>query len=424
MSFDKFKKLMPKPVAQPEGTDDYFKELANLEENKPESRVVPIISTIAAAVAIVVLVSLWAIIGSGIRKNAAIVPAEKYEDTELYKQELTPALDFEIWKFISENKLEYLPVFDAETPPVLEHLIYVCEQTRNELCQDLVLTKQEFESFTYDLLGYKVKLKKDIKYKERPLVHEYDIEGSKITSYSTSDVLENGFTIVEVGFQYGKSLKKTRWLVNAQNELEYVISNIFEDKNYPTPKRDKSITDELREIYFDFVINYRVDAIPEFSEGEVPEVEKMKLYTAHYEPYLSEPDDIPVDSDKIKQVAKDLFGIENVTSDDTDYIVKLEDLNELPYSELIQYSKEETDSGTIITATVGIRRYYGTYTIRRYDDHRHLRKIIIEGNEWMPYFYRICKFKYIAKADGVTPEKFIEVKHIDNSKDEFSDYFE
>ncbi len=424
MRLNKFKNLLPQNVPQPEGSDDYFKTLANLQEDKPKSRVLPIITTVAAAVAIVVLVSLWALIGNGIRKNAVIVPADKYKDTELYKQELTPALDFEIWHFMSENNLDCLPVFDSENPPVLDHLIYVCEQTRNELCQDLVLTKQEFENFTYDLLGYKVKLKKDIKYEQRPPVYEFDKEGGITISFCTSDILENGFRIVEVGLQYQKRLQKIRWLVNSQNELEYVISNIFEDKNYPIPKRDKSITNELREIYFDFVTDYRVDAIPEFSEGELPDVQKMKLYTAHYEPYLSEPDDIPVGSDKIKQVAKDLFGIENITNDDTDYIVKLGDLNELPYSELIQFSKEDTDNGTIITATVGIRRYYDTYTIERYDDHRYLRKIIIEGNEWMPYFYRICKFKYIAKDDGVTPEKFIEVKHINNSQDEFWSFFE
>jgi len=423
---NKFKNLLPQNVPQPEGSDDYFKTLANLQEDKPKSRVLPIITTVAAAVAIVVIVAIWAIIGRGIRQGAVIVPADKYENVELYKQEVTPNLIHEIGAIIQNNRLDFFPAFDRENPLTQDQLIYLCEQTHYDLVEDLLLTKEEFENFVYDTFGYKATLKKDIKYDKPPsYIVCMEMEGATIMSYSVSETFENGLKVAEVGLQYSNLLEKVRWVLNSQNELEYIISIIHEEKIYPTPKRDKTITNEMRETYFDFVIDYRVDAMPEFSEGELPDSKNIKLYALHLiGPNYSEPDNMPIDIEEVQKAAKDRFGIDNIKNEDMDYAVSVTDLTELPYAELIGYNSEQTDKSTVITATVGIYRPYEEYTVEFQHSLEYYRNKIIEGNEYKPYFYRICIFKYIAKDDGVTPEKFIEVKHINNSQDEFWSFFE
>lgn len=581
MSFDKFKKLLPKPIAQPEGTDEYFKALANLQESKPKSKILPIVTTAAAAVLIVALVSLWALIGRGVRQGAITVPADKYENVEMHEIEMTEELSIKIRELCEEKHL-YVPDFDKDNPLDKDIIIQLCEFHEEELRKDLVLSKEELYDFAYNLFRYKIRFK-DIKYDEFQPSPIYCGAGWYPISYSVSDEFLDGTSVVQVVFELGvprrKDIKTIRYVQKGDFEFEYLLSShteeyietdpyyaveydesitdklyakiedvflkgqlinflpVFDKDDPPTKEElsdfcawtlngtgenniiakeqlhdyvydmfnievdfesdieskisilaridiatyhpvqymvseplpdgtraamltfacDKDVkavsfvqTDDLEIQYimrvstgdpiqpmlskdhsikmskrceiFDLVADYRIDAMPEFKEGEIPDIEDMKWYAVHLNVDKIDKENGTISSKIFKEVAKDKFGLEYDLGGQKELSIPAADINDFPFAEVIKYS----DSGSKVTATVAI---YNFSHIRDYNcrelepsGYENERRRVTEGIGNTEEITSIVEFSYTTK-DGKTPDKFISLKRYTKESEEFSTFF-
>ncbi len=581
MSFDKFKKLLPKPVAQPENTDEYFKELANLQESKPKSKVLPIVSGIAAAVAIVAVVSLWAIIGAGVRNGGVTVPADKYENVEMHEIEMTEKLSVKIRQFCLDHHL-FVPDFDKDNPLDKDIIIQLCEFHEEDLRRDLILSKEELYDFAYNLFRYKIKFK-DIKYEEFQPSPMIDAAAWIPISYNVSDKFSDGTSVVQVVFELdvprAKDKKTIRYVQNGEFKFEYLLSSHTEEyvetDPYYAVKYNESITDELytkienvflkghlinflpvfdrddpptkeelenfcawtlngtgenniitkkqlhdyvydtfnievdfendieskksrlalmdmttyhpvqymvskplpdgtravmltfacdtdvKEVrfvqkddleiqyfmkvstgdpitpilnkdhsikiskrceIFDLVADYRIDAMPEFSEGETPDIEDMKWYAVHLNVDKIDKENSTISSKIFNKVAKEKFMLEYDLNGQKELSIPAADINDFPLGEIIRYSYD----GVKVTATVAI---YNLSYVREYNcrelypsEYEYAKRTVTQGLENTEEITSIVEFSYTTK-DGKTPDKFISLKRYTKEKAEFSTFF-
>ena len=82
MNFKKFKNVTTKPC-EIEFDKDYLEKLSSLPKSTPKRHTLEIISTVAAAIVIVAAVSLWALIGRGVRQEPISVVAGSYTEIEV-----------------------------------------------------------------------------------------------------------------------------------------------------------------------------------------------------------------------------------------------------------------------------------------------------------------------------------------------------
>lgn len=135
MNFDKFKKIdMPDVQVNPDL--DYAKKLNDLPKTAQKGRALATLGTIAAAVVIVLAVSLWALIGRGIRGTAddpiLQVPAdESVEITEQMQQ------DFET--MFGKYSLHSFPTFERGTLPSKEALLAFLDHEQATFLADFKL---------------------------------------------------------------------------------------------------------------------------------------------------------------------------------------------------------------------------------------------------------------------------------------------
>ncbi len=579
MSFDKFKNLLPKPVEQPEGTDEYFKELANLEENKPKSKVLPIVTTVAAAVMIIVIVSIWALIGAGIRQGAVIVPADKYENVELHEIEITEELSVKIRQLCLDHHL-FVPDFDKDNPLDKDIIIQLCEFHEEDLRRDLILTKEELYNFAYNLFRYKIKFK-DIKYEEFQPSPHIDTAGWLPISYSVSDEFSDGTSVVQVVFEENlprkKDKKTVRYVQKGDFEFEYLLSSQTEkyvetdpyyvwgdeeaitdelykkidevflqkhlinflrefDRDNPLTKEqlaelcskvlvgknnviskqeasefvydmfnmqvtfDSDIeskahlsanteympyypiqymvsepfpdgtrsaiitfacdlnlkavhfvqTDDLEIQYFmrvstgepitpilnkdhnikmskrceifDLVADYRIDAMPEFEEGEIPDIEDMKWYAVHLNVDKIDKENSTISSKILKKVSKEIFSLEYDLNGQKELSIPAADINDFPLGEIIRYSYDEVK----VTATVAIYNlgYVKEYNCRELYplEYEYAKRTVTQGLENTEEITSIIEFSYTTK-DGKTPDKFVSLKRYTKENNDFMTFF-
>ena len=224
MSFDKFKKLLPKNVPQPEDSDDYFKMLANLQEDKPKSKVIPIITTVAAAVAIVAVVSLWAIIGRGIR-NESVIPATSVDpySVELTQTAITDEMKNKISSvFINEYFATFLPEFDKNNPLTNDKLSEFCSWMLTGSGDDSIITKKELKSYVYDIFNINVDFESDIQSKRMQLVL-MDMASYHPIQYMVSEELPDSTSVAMVALKCGSEIKYIKFVQKSELELEYIL---------------------------------------------------------------------------------------------------------------------------------------------------------------------------------------------------------
>ena len=97
MIFERIKAIKPQKFDVKNGDDAYAEYIGKLPTHAHAGNLFAIIGTVAAAVTVVIGVSLWAIIGSGVRGTpqddpVVIAPSDEGKDT---KNDKTPSVDTE-----------------------------------------------------------------------------------------------------------------------------------------------------------------------------------------------------------------------------------------------------------------------------------------------------------------------------------------
>lgn len=177
--------------------------------------------------------------------------------------------------------------------------------------------------------------------------------------------------------------------------------------------KDPAITEAQRELFFELVKEWRVDAMYEFTPEKPMELEWFKYYCAYF---VTEEEKTFVDMGvnytgaAIERIAK-WFGTSYGLKADEPVFVKAGSLKDLPFAELIQYKEEKADGKTLVTARCilySIPDYYyvdwdQVETMASYPAHK---AMILAGKVTGYETYQIIDFSFYTE-DGKTPTQFV-----------------
>ncbi|MBR6793635.1 MAG: hypothetical protein IKM48_04685, partial [Clostridia bacterium] len=178
-------------------------------------------------------------------------------------------------------------------------------------------------------------------------------------------------------------------------------------------KKDASITEALREQFYELYRTWRVDAMFEFSPEKPMELELFKYYCAYF---VTDEEKSYVDMGvsytgaAVERIAK-RFGMTYGLKADDAVFVKAGSLRSIPFAEVIQYKKETVDGKTLVTARC-IEYFFNDY---EYSDQEHIeasesysarKKMIIKGKVTGYDHYAITDFSFYTE-DGKTPTQFV-----------------
>jgi len=161
VSIDKFKDL--KPVKhQFDVTDaEYVDKLNNLPKRRPKKQIWAAVGTVAAAVAIVAAVTLWALIGRGLRGTdpTPALPATEGEPVEI-TEELEQQFELMALKYV----IFALPEFKRGEIPhhsdVIDYIYYLQLPAKD----DLSVTAAELNEFAFNTFGVKTEYTTGVNY--------------------------------------------------------------------------------------------------------------------------------------------------------------------------------------------------------------------------------------------------------------------
>ncbi len=185
--------------------------------------------------------------------------------------------------------------------------------------------------------------------------------------------------------------------------------------------KDASITTLQREQFFDMFVKYQINAMPEFSEGQMPDINDMAQYILHLNPDLLSTSMGVIPSDIFERDTSALFGFDYQTDGDTAY--KSSTLCEYPFAELIDYEVE----GEVVTATAAV--YYMWNLVEQNcselypEDFAIAKSTVIEGGGNIVDITAIYTIKYLSD-DGITPKKFLQMEKCVPPSDEYNAFFE
>ena len=115
-----------------------------------------------------------------------------------------------------------------------------------------------------------------------------------------------------------------------------------------------TITNELRETYFDFARTYRFDYIPEFEEGDRLEPEDLALYAA-VRFWTEFEKGSGVKGSKIKEISG-LFDMTRIPDENEIFPLGIGGVNGVPLMEAVSYQREQKDGKTYVT--VDLKAHY------------------------------------------------------------------
>ncbi len=141
--------------------------------------------------------------------------------------------------------------------------------------------------------------------------------------------------------------------------------------------KEEGITDEQRACFFDFVQNYRVDAMPEFEAGAVLKPEDMKWFVANlcrYELIKDKKGNTIIPGAVLARVAKEYFDLTGAEYEQDLPLGVGGTFRSIPMVELIYYKEEQVGEKTIVTARVF--------------DHSPTEFIYVESPEEYEFVYR------------------------------------
>jgi len=151
VKFTDLKNVKPKNITLQDANKDYADYLYALPENKSKRQIWAVVGTIAAAVVIILGVSLWAIIGRGIRGTGEPVATPALPDDE--SVEITEQMQKDFEAMFGRYSLHSFPTFERDTLPSKEALLAFLEYEQGNFLADSKLTAEEFNEFVFDWFG-------------------------------------------------------------------------------------------------------------------------------------------------------------------------------------------------------------------------------------------------------------------------------
>ena len=216
---ERFKNIKPKPVKKPtaNGIDAYFEALDGLPHRPDIRHIISVLGTVAAVFVIAAAVSLWAVIGSGVRGNKnkeSTVPAlenqaDKAPDTDA---EETPVANEQIhlpnqpiegfsavavtdemkenfFHFNNKYAIHYLPLFDKDQRPSLPEMMTFLSHTQ-EICYSKI--GRNFAAAT-DGTGTRQETGEDLNFFSKTLFDvEYDVDKDFLVGYVMPTSADDG----------------------------------------------------------------------------------------------------------------------------------------------------------------------------------------------------------------------------------------
>ncbi len=178
-------------------------------------------------------------------------------------------------------------------------------------------------------------------------------------------------------------------------------------------KKDPAITKEQREQFFDFVREWRVDAMSDFTLEKLMPLEQFKYYCAYF---VTEEEKTYVDMGvnytgaAVERIAE-RFGTSYGLKADEPVFVKAGSLKDLPFAELIQYKEEKVNGKTLVTArciNYAIPAYYNMdwAHIQETDSYPTHRAMILDGKVEGYESYSVYDFSYYT-VSGKYPAQFV-----------------
>ncbi len=268
MSIDKFKNL--KPVKHKFNIDDteYVNTLNTLPQREAGHSIWRVLGTVAAAVAIVTVVALWALIGRGLRGNvnngAQIIPSSR---TEL---EITDELKSQFKTTAKQYGFAFVPVFDEEQPPS------VWDTIRYMFYLDVMLTI-DYDEDTENLYGF------ENNFVSGKVVNDFgeknfgcDIGATPTQKYCTYTEFETTPLTLTSLVSYDTTSGTQYYTVefSDKNGKTYTLS--YTGESHTEPKRFVSMNNNLKN-YYNYAEDKMLYAIMD-RYSDVPELKDGKLY--------------------------------------------------------------------------------------------------------------------------------------------------
>ncbi len=284
MNFDKFKKIdMPDIKVNPDL--DYVKKLNNLAKEPKHSNALRIVGTIAAAVVIVLAVSLWALIGRGVRGtgNPTIEPPATegvgereqlsffVESTKEY--ELTSKLIYDFKKAVLiPFKFTQIPLFNEDEPITAEKI---------KKYFYLVGGSDEINAMAKKLFNFEGDLYSTV-------IDTTDLDANAPTpDYIIQSIAEHtlssGHRIISIvytmdGYQYTLDyIAKNGIDVDAKDGID-VDRFYMHTKNGPIELGEITVENKFHSI----AAKYAFDIMYDFELGTLPEYIPVKYYISQY----------------------------------------------------------------------------------------------------------------------------------------------
>lgn len=213
MKLSNLKNIKPKSIKIDNADRSYADYIYNLPDDKPKKQVWAVVGTVAAAILIVLAVSLWAIIGRGVRGTDAdtpIIPADE-------NVEVTEEMQAQFEAMFGKYSLHSFPSFERGVLPSKEALLEFLDHEQSPYLSDFKLTAEEFNAFVFDWFGTEPGYEVNIEY-DLGKVITVDYFPPKLLSFTRSFV-DDGTKIVTL--TYGDI---DNWVVT----LSYVPISDFE----------------------------------------------------------------------------------------------------------------------------------------------------------------------------------------------------
>ncbi len=253
MNLKEFKNVTTKPC-DIEFDKNYLEKLSQLPKTAPKRHTFEIISTVAAAVLIVVAVGIWAIIGRGIRANTVDVVGGSYTEVPV-TDELNAKLNMELF---GKYDVFCFREFDEKNPLSEHELLQINRYAKNAITVNDPVTHSEYTTNANGEVAY-VTGKMINDYAEKMFgitpAHDFaiygcvielgdvDYAGAKVDKISTED-LSDGTKKIRIEYNDFTRLRV----------LEYIGTDLFTPIRFTAFYRDDT---ELLKDYADVEI-YKV----------------------------------------------------------------------------------------------------------------------------------------------------------------------
>ena len=319
MNLDKFKGVTTTVTPPEVKNQKYVDRLAELYPKKSGRRILPMLGTIAAALIVTVAVTLWALIGRGVRSqrpqdDVIVPPADKTaQDTPQvsHKEPLPTASALIGTEYITYTDDEYkklcdiysgylipaLPEFLVGEVPTRDEMTEYAKAVRPSLFDDGILSAEELNTLAYEVFGIMTEYGDDTAYKDGIEEKAYELFDTPAVRCFATAKTDTGKMSVTVGYSepdddYREFIKNKIEYITYVTDGDaftplYVIEHrvadgvsTLDNVHGVADKTVKNIplTDENTAEYLEFIKENAILSLPKFERGNMPDAADTLRY--------------------------------------------------------------------------------------------------------------------------------------------------